>query len=129
MPFGGLTTYTSSCTELQTSQAEWILTVPVDCPFLPEDLVKRLAQAIASTQRPLAVVHDGAGLQPAFCLLHQSLAENLQLYLQEGGRKAGEWVRLQNPALVDYSDNPEAFTNINPPQDLQQAEQRLHQAG
>lgn len=113
---------------LQSHKAEWYLTVPVDCPFLPGDLVMRLSQAITTTQRPLAVVHDGIDLQPTFCLLHQSLAESLQDYLQAGGRKTSEWLRLQNPALVDYSDNPKAFTNINTLDDLEEAEQQLQHA-
>jgi molybdopterin-guanine dinucleotide biosynthesis protein A len=106
-------------------QCEWLLTVPVDSPFIPKDLLQRLSQAVISNNRPLAVVHDGKGLQPTFCLLHQSLAENLQHYLQQGGRKTGEWLRQQEPALADYADNPDAFINVNTPEDLAQAEQRL----
>jgi len=114
---------------LLACECEWLLTVPVDCPFIPEDLLQRLSQAVITTNRPLAVVHDGKGLQPTFCLLHQSLAESLQHYLQQGGRKTGEWLRQQEPALADYSDKPDAFININTPEDLELAEQRLRHAG
>ena len=110
---------------LLTCHSEWLLTVPVDCPFLPEDLVIRLSQAVTSAQRPVAVVHDGRGLQPTFCLLHHSLAANLQQYLEQGGRKTSEWLRQHNPALADYSDNPDAFFNINSPADLALAVKRL----
>lgn len=114
---------------LLTCECEWLLTVPVDCPFFPQDLLLRLSQAVINSNRPLAVVHDGKGLQPTFCLLHQSLTESLQLYLQQGGRKTGEWLRRQEPALADYADNPDAFININSPEDLELAEQRLRHAG
>ena len=114
---------------LLACKCEWLLTVPVDCPFIPKDLLQRLSQAVNSANRPLAVVHDGKGLQPTFCLLHQSLTESLQQYLQQGGRKTGEWLRRQEPALADYSDNPNAFININTPEDLELAEQRLRHAG
>ena len=107
---------------------EWLLTVPVDCPFIPEDLLERLSQAANTTKRPLAVVHDGKGLQPAFSLVHQSLSKKLQEYLLQGGRKTGEWLRQQEPALADYSDNPNAFMNINTPEELELAEQRLQHA-
>lgn len=110
---------------LLACRSEWLLTVPVDCPFLPEDLVLRLSQAVSSGHHPVAVVHDGTGLQPTFCLLHHSLAENLQQYLKQGGRKTGEWLRQQNPALADYSDHPAAFININSPADLALAVKRL----
>jgi molybdopterin-guanine dinucleotide biosynthesis protein A len=85
----------------------------------------RLCQAVNSTQRPLAVVHDGTGLQPTFCLLHHSLFDKLQQYLEQGGRKTGEWLRQHDPALADYSDNPDAFININSPADLELAGRRL----
>lgn len=110
-------------------ESEWLLTVPVDCPFMPNDLLPRLSQAVIAANRPLAVVHDGKGLQPTFSLLHQSLMQSLQQYLQQGGRKTGEWLRQQEPALADYSDNPNAFININTPEDLELAEQRLRHAG
>jgi molybdopterin-guanine dinucleotide biosynthesis protein A len=110
-------------------QCEWLLTVPVDSPFIPKDLLQRLSKAIITSNRPLAVVHDGKGLQPTFCLLHQSLTGSLQTYLQQGGRRTGEWLRQQEPALADYVDNPDAFININTPEDLAQAEQRLQHAG
>ena len=110
-------------------QCEWLLTVPVDSPFIPEDLLQRLTQAVITNNRPLAVVHDGKGLQPTFCLLHKSLTESLQHYLQHGGRKTGEWLRQQEPALADYADNPDAFININTLEDLVLAEQRLQHVG
>ncbi len=116
-------------TALLTCQREWLLTVPVDCPFLPEDLVSRLSQAITAAQRPVAVVHDGIGLQPTFCLIHQSLTDDLQQYLTQGGRKTAEWLRQHKPALADYADNPEAFININSPADFELAEKRLAHVG
>jgi len=110
---------------LLTCQRDWLLTVPVDCPFLPADLVVRLSQAVTASQRPVAVVHDGMALQPTFCLIHQSLTDNLQEYLHQGGRKTAEWLRQHKPALADYADNPEAFININSPADFELAEKRL----
>jgi molybdopterin-guanine dinucleotide biosynthesis protein A len=75
------------------------------------------------------VVHDGKGLQPAFCLLHHSLLNDLQDYLEQGGRKAGHWLRQTNPALADYANEPDAFLNINSPADLKLAGQRLVHVG
>ena len=112
-------------TALLACEKEWLLTVPVDCPFLPEDLLHRLSKAVTTAQRPLAVVHDGTGLQPAFCLLHHGLGDDLQSYLEQGGRKTAEWLRQHNPALADYSDHPDVFLNINSPADLELAGRRL----
>ena len=114
---------------LLSCQEEWLLTVPVDCPFLPGDLAHRLSQAITASQHSVSVVHDGKGLQPAFCLLHHSLLNDLQDYLEQGGRKAGHWLRQTNPALADYANEPDAFLNINSPADLKLAGQRLVHVG
>ena len=43
------------------SQCEWLLTVPVDCPFIPKDLLHRLAQAAISADRPVARSDSGVG--------------------------------------------------------------------
>lgn len=110
---------------LQVCEQEWLVTVPVDCPFLAADLVQRLAEAATTHKRPLAVVHDGSVLQPTFCLLHQTLAQNLHEYLQQGGRKTGQWLQQHDPALADFADKPEAFININSPADLTQAGEQL----
>lgn len=106
-------------------EKEWLLIVPVDCPFLATDLVQRLSQAVMDEERPLSVVHDGSALQPTFCLLHQSLADSLEQYLQQGGRKTGQWLQQNNPAMADFSDKPEAFLNINSRAELLQAEEQL----
>lgn len=113
---------------LLVCEQEWLVTVPVDCPFLAADLVSRLSAAAMRNKRPIAVVHDGSALQPTFCLLHQSLTENLQQYLQQGGRKTGEWLQQHDPALADFADKSEAFININSLADLTQAEKQLTHA-
>ena len=109
--------------------SDWLLTVPVDCPFLPTDLAARLCRAIGSSGRPLAVAHDGQGWQPAFCLLHRGLQASLAGFLAAGNRKTVDWQRSHDPARADFSDQPEAFVNLNTPADLRQAGQRLRNGG
>jgi len=70
-------------------------------------------------QGELAVVHDGKKLQPAFALIPVGLRDDLQAYLQRGGRKLRSWCRAHRLALADYSDQPERFTNINDSGELQ----------
>jgi len=114
-------------TAMQHGETEWLLNVPCDCPLLPLDLVARLQQAVQQQQAQAAVVSTNGRLQPTFCLLHRSLQPALADYLQQGGRKTGEWLHQQRAALADFDDQAEAFFNINSPEELQHAETLLAQ--
>ncbi|MFT6915654.1 MAG: molybdopterin-guanine dinucleotide biosynthesis protein A [Motiliproteus sp.] len=104
---------------LRQSTTPWLLVVPCDSPQLPTDLAERLAQAVTATSRLAAIAHDGRYLQPAFSLVHRSLLSSLELYLDGGGRKLGHWLQLQQPAIVDFGDQPDSFINLNAPEQLQ----------
>lgn len=107
---------------LRTAGTAYVLCASCDAPSLPCDLAARLVEALEREQAKLAVVTCQARMQPVFALLHRSLADLLHAYLAAGGRRAGEWMQQQNAALVDFSDKPEAFVNINTPQELQAAD-------
>ena len=109
---------------LRTADTPFVLCAPCDTPAPPSDLAVRLSTALVRDQAPLAVATCGARLQPVFALLHRSLARSLEEYLAGGGREAGEWMRRQGAVLVDFSDSPDAFVNINTPRDLLDAEGR-----
>jgi len=98
------------------------LFVPCDAPFLPTDLAARLRAAGGCD---IAVAHDGARLQPVFCLLRTALADSLVQFLAGGGRKIELWFDRHNVRRVDFSDNPGGFANINSPADLARAEEKL----
>ncbi len=110
-------------TGLSQTDEQWVLFVPCDMPLLPDDLVSRLWQAAEISQRPLAVVHDGHRLQPVVLLLHRSLLSSLETAISKGRLKVGSWVMQQEPAVVDYSDQPDAFINLNRPEELAALEQ------
>ncbi|MFA9461239.1 molybdenum cofactor guanylyltransferase MobA [Thiohalorhabdus methylotrophus] len=110
---------------LRAAETEYILTVPCDCPWLPLDLATRLQLARRNLNSELATVETGEGLQPVFALLHRSLLDSLLTYLQGGGRKIDRWFARHLTALADFSDCPEAFTNINTPEQRATAESEL----
>ena len=65
---------------LRAATTPWLAVVPCDSPFLPLNLVSRLAGQVPSSQA-IAVIRAGGELQPVFALiptaLHASLAEFL----------------------------------------------------
>lgn len=95
----------------------WILTVPCDGPFVAPDLGMRLCAAIAREGAELAVASDGTRLQPVHALLPVTLAPSLRDFLDSGERKVGRWYARHRVALVDFSDRPGCFVNINSPAD------------
>lgn len=105
--------------ELESGTSDWMVCVPCDAPRLPQDLVARFCQSLDENDF-LAVADDGEWIQPTFCMLHRSLANSLENYITDGGRKTGDWLRQENALRVDFSDQKEAFVNINSADDLQQ---------
>ncbi|MDP3512575.1 MAG: molybdenum cofactor guanylyltransferase MobA [Sulfuritalea sp.] len=108
---------------LLASTTPWLLTVPCDSPFFPDDLARRLAAALAVSGAQLAVARCAGRLQPVFALLRRELLPALAAYLQGGGRKMETWFDQVGSIAVDFDDLA-AFANINTPAELEQLGQR-----
>lgn len=91
----------------------YLLTVPCDGPFLPDDLGTRLLGALRAQHAEMAVAHDGNRLQPVFALLDVELLPSLQRYLAAGERKIDRWYGEHRFATADFSDRQEMFLNVN----------------
>ncbi|MFK5895179.1 MAG: molybdenum cofactor guanylyltransferase MobA [Pseudomonadota bacterium] len=102
----------------------FLMVVPCDGPLFPADLCKRMLAHITETDSKLATVFDGKYRQPTYSLIHQSLKNNLQQFLATGERKLGQWLSENQTQLVDFSDQPEAFININSEADLMDLQQK-----
>jgi molybdenum cofactor guanylyltransferase len=107
---------------LSVMHTRYLLTVPCDCPALPHDLVDRLLKARGEADVALAVAYDGARMQSAFALLDRVLLPSLEQFLDGGGRKVEQWYAQHRLALADFSDQPDAFINVNTPEDLARME-------
>jgi molybdopterin-guanine dinucleotide biosynthesis protein A len=102
-----------------------VATVPCDSPFLPADLVARLATALDAKGGDLAVARTGEQPHPVFCLCRRALNPHLQRFLEAGGRKIDAWYASLAVVEVAFDDQPEAFSNINTPEELNASEQRV----
>ncbi len=102
----------------------FLLVVPCDGPFLPDNLCEKLLQVVDKQQVKLVTVYDGKYRQPTYSLIHQSLETNLKYFLDNNGRKLGQWLSENNTVLVDFSEQTRAFININTEEDLQQIQSR-----
>lgn len=96
----------------------WLLFTPCDSPLLPHDLAKRLLSTAIETNLPAAVVWDGMRIHPTFSLLRTRLHSSLTRALANGELKLGQWLQDIPAARADFSDQPDAFININTPEQL-----------
>ncbi|WP_036816849.1 molybdenum cofactor guanylyltransferase MobA [Photobacterium sanctipauli] len=103
---------------------EWIGFVPCDCPQLPYDLVARMASACDDTT-DIAVAHDGEHIQPVVTLVNRRILPKLEKFLADGDRKIILLYRQCNMITVDFSDQPNAFVNLNTPEELAHFGQNL----
>lgn len=101
------------------------VTAPCDSPFVPHDLVQRLADALVGRDAEIAVAHDGERRQPVFLLARVALADDLRRWLDGGGRKIDEWLGRHRVVDVPFTDTPDAFININTAEERAAVEQRL----
>lgn len=100
---------------LRAASTPWLAVVPCDAPFLPVDLVSRLAAAVG--HRPAAVAWVGACVEPLFCLLRVDLADELAAALAHGERRAEAWLRGVGAAAAEFSE-ADGFANLNTLQEV-----------
>lgn len=117
-PLAGLEAGLAACT------TPYLLTVPCDSPLLPADLVSRLAACLTAHKASIAVARTGEQLHPVFSLIRSDELPELQAFINAGGRRMEAGLRRLCWAPCPFDDCPEAFANINTPDEL-----RAHQAG
>lgn len=114
---------------LRWSPTPWIVTAPCDTPFLPEDLVPRLAAAARAA--PEALVIRTATLDqdhPTVALWHRDLAPQLATAFDGGTRSIRAFTSGLPCALATWlPGDRDPFMNVNRPDDLALAE-RLAQS-
>ncbi len=103
---------------LLAAKTDYVLIVPCDSPYLPHDLVVRLVAALTHEHAEIAVAHDGIRMQPVVALLQRDLAEDILQSLKHGHNKTERWIHTRRYAMADFSDQPQAFKNINSPEDM-----------
>lgn len=109
----------------QDNGVEWMMSVPGDCPFLPDDLVEKLhtARRRMGTGVPLACARSGKWRHPVVGLWPLALREDLRKALvDEDMRKIEVWTARHGVAIADWPDQPvDPFLNVNTPEDVELA--------
>jgi molybdopterin-guanine dinucleotide biosynthesis protein A len=110
----------------QDNGIEWIVSVPGDCPFLPDDLVEKLhlARRKMGAGVPLACAGSGEWRHPVVGLWPLALRADLRKALvEEDLRKIEVWTARHGVAIAEWPVEPvDPFLNVNTPEDAAQAE-------
>jgi molybdopterin-guanine dinucleotide biosynthesis protein A len=106
---------------MQQAKRSLVATVPCDSPFLPHDLIARLANGLRSRDAQLAVARTFDQPHPVFCLVRRDVLPHLAHFLESGGRKIDAWYKTLVVAEIGFDDNADAFRNINTRDELRDA--------
>ncbi len=99
-----------------------VVSASVDSPFLPGDLAPRLCLAAESAAWGVALVECAGRMHPTFGLWPVSAQDELAAFLASGAKpRVLDFARAQSAAAAPFPD-PDAFMNINTPDDLTRAE-------
>jgi molybdopterin-guanine dinucleotide biosynthesis protein A len=105
--------------------ASALVSVPVDSPFLPGDLVPQLCLAAETVPSGLALARAGGRDQGVFGHWPVALAGPLAAFLASGAKpRVTDFAALQGVAFAGFPDAA-AFRNLNTPEDLAAAEALL----
>ena len=98
---------------LAAASTPYVATCPCDSPFLPHDLIARLAGACEAAPIDVAVARTFAQPHPVFSLVRRAVLPHLEAFLRNGGRKIDAWYATLHIAEVAFDDEADAFRNIN----------------
>jgi molybdopterin-guanine dinucleotide biosynthesis protein A len=104
-----------------------LVSVPVDCPFLPRDLVARLGATAAETGAAVVVAASGGVEHPTVALWDLALEDALRAVVAAGADLSVRRFYQAYPWAVCPFEATELdpFFNINTPEDLARAEDAL----
>jgi len=104
----------------------WLLTVPADAPFLPANLMARMAGHLHVDEPEVLVLRHAGRLHPTIAVWSVRLVDDLRRALSaEHLRRMEAFVERHPHRLLDWPrGGPDPFFNVNTPADLARAERR-----
>lgn len=105
--------------------AAFVVSISVDTPFVPLDLVHRLREAQGRSGIAIAASADESGRlrdHPTCALWPVSLATEMRDALESGLHRIGQFAAAHDPGRAVFDSQPvDPFLNLNTPDDLARA--------
>ncbi len=102
-----------------------VVSVSVDTPFVPQDLMHRLREARGRSGVAVAASPDASGQlrdHPTCALWPVALAPEVRAALESGLHRIGQFAAAYDPGRAVFDSQPlDPFLNVNTPEDLRRA--------
>jgi molybdopterin-guanine dinucleotide biosynthesis protein A len=108
------------------ADADLLVVMPCDSPLIKTQHLQKMLSVRAENNADVAVAFDGIRMHPVFLVIKTILQTSLQDYLACDQRKVAAWLAQQNLVQVDFSNEPEIFSNINTMEELSVLEETNH---
>ena len=126
-PLAGISSAIKWAKTLDNKINNYVVTVPVDTPFLPLDLVKRMSMELSINNADVIIASSNNNIYPVIALWSLDLDIHLDKALYEGIRKIDAFTNLYNVSIVDWSySSINPFFNINKQEDIILAEKYIN---
>ncbi|PKR58605.1 molybdenum cofactor guanylyltransferase MobA [Thalassospira lohafexi] len=100
---------------------DWLVSFPVDCPIVPDDMVAQLLNGARNADVKAAFASHADRDHYLSSIWHRGSAPVIARQLADDNRRVGAALRVMDAAKVTFpvSDGVlEPFTNVNSPEDL-----------
>ena len=105
-----------------TSEVEWLITLPGDTPFIPDDIISKFQKQISKNIK-IILAKSNNKIHPIIGAWHISLFRSLDRHLEIGTRKILSWAELHPIGFINYNyQNYDPFFNINTRDDIEKAQ-------
>lgn len=107
----------------ETLKAEEVFILSVDAPFVNKETIEKLLEHNQS-RFDVIVAQSPSGAQPLCGLYKRSILPLAYMQLEKENHRLGDLLRLANTLFVEF-DEDAPFTNLNRPEEYQQALKRF----
>ena len=100
------------------NDTDWLITIPGDTPFIPNDLIFEIDKKITSKSK-IILAKSNNKIHPVIGAWNLNLYDDLDKHLENGVRKILSWANLHHINFVNFSDHfYDPFFNINTKEDI-----------
>ena len=105
-------------------KVDWLISIPGDTPFIPNDLINRLYLKAKKNNKQIILAKSNSNIHPVIGIWNINLLESLECNLLSGERKIIIWAKNHELDFEEFfEENYDPFFNINYEEDIIKAQE------